>query len=321
MVARCFLVVVSLWGSGAAAECSADEMVVAGDAGAQGIAMKTLGGRQFWGDVVFFQGWTIQKNVITGHCRLLDPRDVRHAWGSREKCEARLAEIRQRDELAPMSGHAVILLHGIVRSSKAMSRIADRLTADGYLVVPFDYPSTREGLAGCAALLNEVVRSLDGVERISFVGHSMGGLVVRKWMADFGDERVGRFVMLGTPNHGAQLANQLGSFVAYRLVLGAGGRDLRSGDGSEISKLPIPETPFAVIAGARGDGRGFNPWVSGDDDGIVSVTSTRLDGAEAYLEVPVLHSFLPFDRRVVEAVANYLAAGEFSCDVDPASEE
>ena len=66
-----------------------------------------------------------------------------------------------------------------------------------------------------------------------------------------------------------------------------------------------------MIAGARGDGRGFNPWVSGDDDGIVSVASARLDGAEAYLEVPVLHSFLPFDQRVVEAVAEYLEDGRF----------
>lgn len=220
-----------------------------------------------------------------------------------------------------MSGHAVILLHGIVRSSKAMSKVADRLEGDGYLVVPFDYPSTREGLAGCAGFLERVVRSLDGVERISFVGHSMGGLVVRKWMADYGDERVGRFVMLGTPNHGAQLADWLGELAAYRLILGAGGRDLRSGDGSEISKLPVPESPFAVIAGARGDGRGFNPWVAGDDDGIVSVASARLKGAEAYLEVPVLHSFLPFDQRVVEAVADYLKDGHFQSGGDLSVEE
>ncbi len=304
---RCLAFVVTLCVCCVVSECGGGEEVVEG----RGIAMKTLGGRQFWGDVLFFRGWTIQRNVITGHYRLLDSRDNRHAWGSREKCEARLAEIRQQAELAPMSGHAVVLLHGIVRSSKAMSKVADRLEADGYLVVPFDYPSTREGLAGCAGFLNEVVRSLDGVGRISFVGHSMGGLVVRKWMADYGDDRVGRFVMLGTPNHGAQLADWLGGLTAYRLILGAGGRDLRSGDGSEISKLPVPESPFAVIAGARGDGRGFNPWVSGDDDGIVSVASVRLEGAEAYLEVPVLHSFLPFDQRVVEAVADYLKGGQF----------
>lgn len=311
LILSCAVVIGSLCGG---AMVAGDEKSVSSGSGRgelREISMKTLGGRQFWGDVRFFQGWTIQQNVITGHFRLLDPRDGRYAWGSRERCESRLDEIRQQNSLAPMSGHAVVLLHGIVRSSKAMGRIAERLEADGYLVVPFDYPSTREGLGGCAKYLNEVVQSLDGVERVSFVGHSMGGLVVRRWMADYDDGRVGRFVMLGTPNHGAQLADRLSTLGVYRLILGAGGRDLVSGEAGEIAKLPVPSSPFAVIAGARGDGRGFNPWVDGDDDGIVSVISAKLDGAEAYLEVPVLHSFLPFDARVIEAVAAYLSDGAF----------
>jgi pimeloyl-ACP methyl ester carboxylesterase len=294
-------------------EAMAEEVSV--DGGGLEVGMKTLGGRQFWGDVVFFQGWTIQKNVVTGHFRLLDPQDHRHAWGSRERCESRLAEIRQQAALPPMEGHAVVLLHGIVRSSKAMSRIANRLEAEGYLVVPFDYPSTREGLSGCANYLDQVVRSLEGVERVSFVGHSMGGLVVRKWMAEYGDDRVGRFVMLGTPNHGAELADRFGELAIFRLILGAGGRDLRTDAGGEIAQLPIPRTPFAVIAGARGDARGFNLLVSGDDDGVVSVESARLDGAEAYLEVPVLHSFLPYDQRVIDAVSAYLVTGTFGLPV------
>ena len=36
---------------------------------------KTLGGRQFWGDVHYFRGWRIQQNVFTKHYRLLDPGD------------------------------------------------------------------------------------------------------------------------------------------------------------------------------------------------------------------------------------------------------
>jgi pimeloyl-ACP methyl ester carboxylesterase len=308
----CAVVLFSLCGG----ELRADDGVIDLRADFEGIAVKTLGGRQFWGDVSFYRGWTIQQNVITGHFRLLDPRDCRHAWGSREKCEKRLAEIRREQGLEPMSGHAVVLLHGIVRSSKAMSRVAERLEADGYLVVPFDYPSTREGLAGSARYLHQVVQSLDGVEAVSFVGHSMGGLVVRKWMADYGDARIGRFVMLGTPNHGAELADRLRGLAIYRLILGAGGQDLVSGDAGEIAKLPIPETSFAVIAGARGDGEGFNPWVAGDDDGVVSLESARLDGAEAYLEVPVLHSFLPFDRRVVDAVSLYMRTGALSVPVE-----
>ena len=47
------------------------------------LATRTLGGLQFWGDVCAFHGWRIQHNVFTNHFRLLDPSDVRWAWGSR----------------------------------------------------------------------------------------------------------------------------------------------------------------------------------------------------------------------------------------------
>ncbi len=59
------------------------------------IAAPTLGGRQFWGDVFYFRGYRIQKNVFTGHFRLLDPRDNRQAWGTREQCQLALEEIRK----------------------------------------------------------------------------------------------------------------------------------------------------------------------------------------------------------------------------------
>ena len=83
--------------------------------------MKTLGGRQFWADVRFFRGWRIQRHVFTGHFRLLDPRNGRHAFGSFETCLATLEEIKRREKLPPMSGKAVIAIHGILHSSRIFS--------------------------------------------------------------------------------------------------------------------------------------------------------------------------------------------------------
>ena len=40
--------------------------------------IQTLGGRQFWGDLVYFQGWRIQENSFSGSCRLLDPDNKKH---------------------------------------------------------------------------------------------------------------------------------------------------------------------------------------------------------------------------------------------------
>lgn len=278
------------------------------------VPMKTLGGRQLWGDVHFLHGWTIQRNVFTGHFRLLDPRDVRYAWGSFDACKDKLETIRSERKLPPMQGEAVILLHGIFRSSKAMQKLQIRLEKDGYLVVPFDYPSTRVDISDSAKMLGEVVDSLEGVEKISFVTHSMGGLVVRSWLGQGGDPRARCLVMMGTPNKGAEVADILRDWHLYRLVLGPAGQQLVAHKSGAIAKLPIPKIPFAVIAGGKGTSDGYNPLIPGDDDGLVAVSSAQLEGAEDAMTLPVLHSFLPFNAEVINAVSAYLGTGAFRAD-------
>lgn len=46
------------------------------------IDMKTKGGHVFWDNMAVSNGWKIQKNKLTNHCRILDPQNVRRAWGS-----------------------------------------------------------------------------------------------------------------------------------------------------------------------------------------------------------------------------------------------
>lgn len=279
--------------------------------------LKTLGGRQFWGDVVHFRGWRIQRNVVTGHCRLLDPADVRHAWGDLEHCREELAHARQTAGLPPLSGRAVILAHGIVRSSKSFARLSARLEKEGWVVVSFDYPSTRVTISESALFLRQVIDSLEGVESIDFVVHSMGGLIVRSYLsqtADRPDPRLRRMVMLGTPNQGARLANVLQSNVLFKAVFGPAGQQLIEDPDGTIAALPVPHFPFAVIAGVRGTEEGYNPLIPGDDDGVVSVECTQLPGAADFLEIECLHTFLPLNRDVLDAAERFLKTGALRAD-------
>ena len=41
----------------------------------------TMGGKFFWNDLANVNGWRVQKNTITGHCRILDNNNIRRAWG------------------------------------------------------------------------------------------------------------------------------------------------------------------------------------------------------------------------------------------------
>lgn len=277
---------------------------------------KTLGGRQFWADVEFFHKWRIQQNVLTGHFRLLDGDDYRHASGSREECRRKLEEIRRARKLAPMSGEAVILVHGIIRSSKSMEGMGRYLEehGDGLEAFGFTYPSTRIGIAESAEYLQSVVESLEGVEKIHIVAHSMGGLVTRAWLAEHADPRIGRIVMIATPNQGADLADRFAANGLYRVLLGPAGQQMTRKTDGFAAGLPIPSAEFGIIAGGRGTPQGYNPLIPGDDDGTVSIESTRLPGAADFIVVDRIHSLLNSSDKVQDCVLRFLQQGRFRKD-------
>jgi pimeloyl-ACP methyl ester carboxylesterase len=279
--------------------------------------MRTLGGKQFWGDVLFFHDWKIQRNIFSGHYRLLDGKNNRLAWGTLNECKQRLDEIRRERNLPAMSGKAVILLHGIIRSSRSFTRMRDRLKDEGYLVFGFEYPSTRVDIPESAAYLHSVIESLDGVEEINFVVHSMGGLVVRAYLSKHEDPRIRRMVMIGVPNLGAHMADHLRKNLLYRTFFGPAGQQLVCDTDGLIAGLPIPNFEFAVIAGGRENDNGYNPIIPGDDDGTVCVESTRLPGAADFGIVHGIHSFLMNHETVVDYTVRFLETGRLRAEGDP----
>lgn len=284
-------------------------------ASAPNLPTKTLGGREFWGDVAHFHGWRIQHNVLTKHYRLIDGDDVRHAWGTREQCQAKLDEIKREQKLPKMSGEGVLLVHGITRSSKSMAAYRPPLEKAGYRVFPFDYPSTRVDLDTAADYLHQVIESLDGIERLHVVAHSMGGVVTRTYRAKHQDERLARLVLVGSPQKGAELADLMRgkANLVFKTIFGPAGQQLVTDSDGFLKKLPTPDIEFAVIAGGHAP-NGFNPLIAGDDDGIVSLESTRLPGAADFLYVESLHLALNRNESAHAATVRFLRTGKFRED-------
>jgi pimeloyl-ACP methyl ester carboxylesterase len=303
------LIVLLAFGPAAHAEEGAPDMA---DSAPLNVPLPTLGGRQFWMDLAFFREWKIQRNVFTKHCRLLDGRDVRQAWGSFEQCQKRLAEIRAERELPPMSGDAVILLHGIARSTKSMLPMKRHLEKAGRQVFSFGYPSTQVSIEDAADALQQAIGSLEGIERIQLVGFSMGGLVIRSYLDRHPHEQVSRVLLIGTPNHGAEMADLLRRNSIYKLCLGPAGQQLCTlADIGLAPHLPPPDVEFGLIAGVRGNGWGFNPLIPGDDDGTVAVDSVKLEGAVDFTTVNSIHMLLPSRPRTLEATEAFLRTGKF----------
>ncbi len=278
----------------------------------------TLGGMQFWTDHQWRNGWRIQRNALTGHWRLLDENNIRHAWGGRTACEAVLSE-KQPQAHGP-NIRAIILLHGLGRTSGSMRKLDKAITAEQLgTTICLEYASSRDSIAQHAEALREVIEQLPPQVRLDFIGHSMGNIVIRHAIGDWNrmgrNEVLGRIdhvVMLGPPNHGASIARQLSKTGVFGWIAGEGGLELGKKWEQLESKLAIPACPFGIVAGRLSEKAIPNPLVDGAGDFVVSVDETKLEGAADFLEVPVLHSFLMDDPSVQKAVIQFLRTAKFS---------
>ena len=128
------------------------------------VTFPTLGGRQLWADEAVWPGWRIQRNLVTGHCRLLDDRDLRYAWGTYTACTATLRSLNGRQP-SVQGQDVVILLPGIARSRHALGACVAPLEARGYTVLGINQPSLRWSLArqsrSLAAVLDRSIRGAD----------------------------------------------------------------------------------------------------------------------------------------------------------------
>jgi hypothetical protein len=271
------------------------------------IQLPTLGGTQVWRDEMVRAGWRVQRHHWTEHCRLLDHNHVRRAWGG---CTAMYAELK-RLAPKPTSRHVVLLVHGIARGPGTFGDLPRALRAAGYDAAAISYPSTRAGLEDHARRLRDVILRLEDADTVSFVTHSMGGLVVRKALEDQSWQTVikpGRLVMIAPPNQGSAVARFLKDSPAYLALYGPAGQQLVP---DVAMRIAAPRIPFGIIAGGKGDETGFNPLLPGDDDGTVSVAETRLDGAQDFKVLPRLHGIIARSPAIEPHVARFLATGEF----------
>ncbi len=281
---------------------------------------KTWGGSQFWSDLRVAHGWRIQRNTVTGHCRMLDAENRRVVSGSWQKCLARFELERAQGRIPPVKGAVVIVLHGLFRTRRSMVPMCEFLEKQGgYTTINISYPSTRASVADHAECLAGIVNDIPEAEELSFVAHSLGNLVIRRYLAKAArpdgpgiDPRFQRMVMLGPPNQGAELAEKIGKNKLFEWVAGDSGNSLaRDWNGLE-QHLAVPPFEFGIIAGGKGSPKGMNPIISGDDDFIVSVSSTRLAGARDFLVLPVLHTFLMSDPQVQQHTLRFLKHGYFT---------
>jgi len=218
---------------------------------------------------------------------------------------------------AAATPECVVLLHGLWRTQLSMKRLQWRLENAGYDVVNVSYPSliyTIEELAIKAVETGVEDCQSRGRSRIDFVTHSLGGILLREYLALKTVPRVGRVVMLGPPNQGSGLADYIHSLRILRPITPAAVEQLGTGENSLVAQLGPVAFDLGVIAGTK-NLTGFLPgFPDGVSDSVVAVTETVVPGMRDFLVLPVSHTFMSWDPAVIEQVVQFLRSGHFDHD-------
>jgi pimeloyl-ACP methyl ester carboxylesterase len=213
------------------------------------------------------------------------------------------------------AGECVVLLHGLARTATSMNKMQRELENAGYATANIDYPSRDytveelaaialpEGLAAC--------RAHEGVTRIHFVTHSLGGILVRQFLSENEIQELGRVVMLGPPNQGSAAVDELSDVPGFDWLNGPAGRQLGKGEASVPLRLGPANFELGVIAGNRTIDPITSAVLEDPDDGRVSVADTKLDGMADFIVVDHSHAFMMRMRRPIELTKAFLETGSF----------
>jgi triacylglycerol lipase len=212
------------------------------------------------------------------------------------------------------SRESVVLLHGLGRGEWAMRPLADRIEEAGYDAHVVVYPSTSMSIDGLVRHLRDAVeRCCADAPRVHFVTHSMGGILVRAYLAPGAPPNLGRVVMLSPPNGGSEIVDRVGDWRVFRWLFGPVAPQLGTGPDSLPNRLGPVTYDVGVITGDRIISPAGWLFIPGPSDGTVSIESAgRLDGLRDFIVMPYSHTFIMWRGAVADEVERFLRTGAFT---------
>ena len=193
-----------------------------------------------------------------------------------------------------------------------MRYLAQKLQRQGYRTFSPTLPTVFRNVCECAGSLAPMLdkRFPEG-SVVHFVGHSMGGLIIREYLSRKVVEGLGRVVLIGTPSGGSPHASLLLRMLPFSRQICRGLTDLAEPGPDIPPPLNVPAPEIGIIIGTRPDPL-RKIFLPGEHDGLVQSKSARNVTASDELTIPCVHEHLHWRPDTAKAVALFLESGKFS---------
>ena len=208
------------------------------------------------------------------------------------------------------SHEGVILVHGFARNQTGMEKIGNFLKQHGYSVYYVDYSSLGKPIEDIKNQVDAQILEIIGKHRkIHFVGHSLGGLLARSFIDRHKTPSLGRVVTMGSPAKGTPVVEYLQDRWWFSFA-GEAALALGSQGSAFLKSIKQPNYELGVIAGVEScfDSEKI---IGGANDGLVPVSSTRVQGMKDFITLPVNHAYMRYDKQTIFNVLHFIQFGKF----------
>ena len=202
---------------------------------------------------------------------------------------------------------AVLLLHGAWMNPIVMAYLAHVLRGEGFAAHALGYRTMRDPLEAHLARIAKRIARLEA-PAVHLVGHSLGGVIVLRYLQQLADRRVRRAVLIGAPVSGCRAAAGFAERTGGELMMG---QSLAVWRGA-VDVSVDPRFEVGAIAGTRALGLGaMVVRLPMPNDGVVCVDETKFPALRDHIEFPVGHTLMLVSSRVARQTASFLKNGVF----------
>ena len=218
-------------------------------------------------------------------------------------------------QISMFGSHKIFVIHGYGSSRLIMKKIVRSIKNENFITENYGYRSMTEDLDTIGEQLYYRIK-MSKIDTVSFVTHSMGALAVRSMLQysikDKDFPVIFRIVMIAPPNGGAEIADFYASIEILKKILGPNLQHMNTDSDSYAKKLPIPHNiEIGIIAGIRGEKHGYNLFIKGDNDGVLTPERTKLGNEKDFVIVKGEHNLLTQKKYVCKLVVEFLKFGSF----------